>query len=135
MSTFFVYSYNVEGDDMFNYIFYCILWTFALYGFIDLMWILWCRRIHKRIETSGIYVIVAVKNQEQRIELFLRSFLHKFIFDREQCIDNLMVVDLSSEDNTKAIVEKMSEDHDEIKVVEWEALNRIMEIQQKNKSL
>ena len=55
---------------MLNFFSSCIIWIFAIYGFIDFIKTIYNGRIHKRIETNGIYVIIAVKNQEQQIEMF-----------------------------------------------------------------
>lgn len=109
---------------MLNFIVCCIVWTFAIYGFVDIFKILWNRRIHKRIETNGIYVIIAAKNQEQQIEMFLRSAIFRILYGKEEYLKNIIVTDLNSIDNTKAILEKFSEDYDEIKIIEWDNLKK-----------
>ena len=85
---------------------------------------IWNRSIHRRIETNGIYVIVAAKNQEQQIEMFLRSTIFRILYGKEEYLRKIIVTDLNSEDNTKVILEKLSEDYDEIKIVDWEALKK-----------
>ena len=109
---------------MLNFVISCIIWIFAIYGFIDIIKTIWNRKIHKRIETNGIYVIIAVKNQEQQIEMFLRSAIFRILYGKEEYLRNIIVTDLNSTDNTKELLEKFSEDYDEIKIIEWESLKK-----------
>lgn len=109
---------------MLNFFSSCIIWIFAIYGFIDFIKTIYNGRIHKRIETNGIYVIIAVKNQEQQIEMFLRSVIFRILYGKEEYLKNIIVTDLNSIDNTKEILEKFSEDYDEIKIAEWESLKQ-----------
>lgn len=105
---------------MFDFMFNCILWTLALYGLIDIFKILKSCLLHKRIESNGIFIIIAAKNQEHQIEGFFRSVIFKILYGKEDYIKNIIVTDLDSEDNTRAILEKFSEDYEEIKLIDWE---------------
>lgn len=105
---------------MFEFIFNCILWTLALYGLIDIFKICKDFFLHRRIESNGIFVIVAAKNQELQIEGFLRSVIFKILYGKEEYLKSIIVTDLNSEDNTKSILEKFSQDYQEIKLVDWE---------------
>lgn len=105
---------------MWDFIFNCILWTLALYGLLDIVKIIKNSIINKRIESNGIYVIVAVKNQECQIEGFLRSVVFRILYGKEEYLKNIIVTDLNSVDNTKEILEKISNDYDEIKLINWE---------------
>ena len=109
---------------MYNFVVNCIIWIFALYGLIDIVKIIWSHYIHKRIETNGVYVIIAVKNQEQQIEMFLRSVIFRILYGKEDYLKNIIVTDLNSVDSTKSILEKFSEDYDEIKIVDWATLKK-----------
>lgn len=112
---------------MFNFIINCFIWIFSLYGLIDIVKMIWARYIHKRIETNGIYVIIAAKNQEQQIEMFLRSVIFRILYGKEEYLKNIIVTDLNSIDNTKEILEKFSEDYDEIKIIDWENLKKTLD--------
>ena len=79
---------------MIDFILNCILWTLALYGFWDILKIIKSTLKNRRIESNGIFVIVAVKK--------------------------IIVTDLDSVDNTKSILEKFSNDYSEIKLVDWD---------------
>ena len=65
-------------------------------------------------------MIVAVKNQEHQIEGFLRSVIFRIIYGKDEYLKNIIVTDLDSVDSTKEILEKLSNDYEEIKVVDWE---------------
>ena len=112
---------------MFNFIMNCLIWIFALYGMIDIAKITWARFIHKRIDSKGIYVIIAAKNQEQQIEIFLRSFIFRILYGKEEQLKSIIVTDLNSKDHTKEILEKFSNDYDEIKIMEWENLKKTLD--------
>ena len=112
---------------MFNFITYCILWIFALYGLIDIIKIAINSFKCKRIESNGIYVIVAAKNQEFQIEGFLRSSIFRILYGKEDYVENVIVTDLDSVDNTKAILENLSKDYDEIKVVGWDECKKMLD--------
>ena len=58
------------------------------------------------MKANGTYVIIAVKNQEDKIEGFLRSILFKILYGREEYLKNIIVADLESSDNTKEIAKK-----------------------------
>lgn len=105
---------------MLDFILKCIVWTFAIYGLIDIFKVFKNYFISKRIESNGIFVIVAAKNQEQQIEGFLRSFIFRILYGKEEYLKNVIVTDLNSVDNTKEILEKFSDDYDELKLVDWE---------------
>ena len=105
---------------MLDFILNCILWTLALYGLLDILKSIRNSFINKRIESNGIFVIVAVKNQEYQIEGFLRSVIFRILYGKEEYLKNIIVTDLNSIDNTKEILEKFSNDYEEIKIIDWE---------------
>lgn len=104
---------------MLDFILNCMLWVCALYGIIEIIKnILYIHSCNK-IKTSGIHMIVAVKNQENKIEGFLRSLNFRIVYGKEDCIENILVLDLNSTDNTKHIVESFSLDYPMVKVIDW----------------
>lgn len=112
---------------MFVFLINCIFWTLAIYGLIDLIKMGINHVKYKRIESNGLYVIIAAKNQEVQIEGFLRSVVFRVLYGKENCVSNVLVTDLDSVDNTKLIMEKMSDDYNEIKVVNWEDCKRMLD--------
>ncbi len=79
------------------------------------------------MKTDGIYVIVAVKNQEDKIEGFLRTMLFKILYGREEYFKNVIIADLESTDNTREIVKTLSKDYDVLKVTSWKECKEIMD--------
>ncbi len=104
---------------MLNYILNCLLWIFALYGIIEIIkTIIYIRNCNK-IKTSGIHLIVAVKNQEDKIEGFLRSLNFRILYGKEDCVEDILVLDLNSSDKTMQIVEKFSADYSNVVSINW----------------
>ena len=96
-----------------------IFWTLALYGLFEIIKNIIYISTYTKFKSDGIYLIIAVKNQEDKIEGLLRSVLFKITYGTEEYIKNIIVVYLNSKDDTKKIIEKMSEDNENIKVTSW----------------
>ena len=95
------------------------LWVLALYGLFEIIKTIIYTYTYTNLKADGIYVIIAAKNQERKIEGFLRSFLFRLLYGKEENIKDVIVVDLNSTDETKKILEKLSNDYDEIKMSNW----------------
>lgn len=104
---------------MLDFLVNCILWVCALYGFIEIIKNIIYIRSCNKIKTDGINMIIAVKNQEDKIEGFLRSLNFRLIYGKEDYIENIIVLDLNSSDNTKHIVENFSADYPNFKILNW----------------
>lgn len=104
---------------MLDFLVNCILWVCALYGFIEIIKNIIYIRSCNKIKTDGINMIIAVKNQEDKIEGFLRSLNFRLIYGKEDYIENIIVLDLNSSDNTKHIVENFSADYPNFKFLNW----------------
>ena len=79
------------------------------------------------MKADGIYIIIAVKNQENRIEGYLRSIIFKILYGREESLKNIIVADLESSDNTKEIAKKLSKDYEILKVTSWKDCKEIID--------
>ena len=90
-----------------NFIINSVLWTFALYGLFELIKQIIYMCTYTNLKEDGIYVIIAVKNQEEKIEGFLRSIMFKILYGKEEEIKDIIVTDLNSKDKTKEIIEKI----------------------------
>ncbi len=111
------------GDFIFN----TILWTLALYGLFEIIKTIINIYTYTNLKSDGIYVIVAVKNQENKIEGFLRNFLFRIIYGKEENIKDIIVTDLGSIDDTNQILNKLQEEYKEIKVTNWKECKEIVE--------
>ena len=82
----------------------------------------------KKLEkTCGIYIFVAVKNQEEKIEGFMRSIIFRILYGKEDCIKNIIITDLGSTDKTKEIVEKLEHDYKFIHLVDWKTCKNLID--------
>ena len=112
---------------MLEFILNTIFWTLAIYGLFEIIKNIIYISKYTKFKSDGIYVIIAVKNQEEKIEGFLRSILFKILYGREEYLKNIIVADLNSSDNTKDIVRKLSKDYDILKVTSWKDCKEIMD--------
>ena len=110
-----------------EFIVHTIFWTLALYGLFEIIKNIIYLSAYTNFKSDGIYVIVAVKNQEEKIEGFLRSALFKILYGREENLKNIIVADLKSTDKTKEIAKKLANDYECIDVVSWKECKEIMD--------
>ena len=104
-----------------------VFWTLAFYGFFELVKNILYISTYTKFKADGTYLIIAVKNQEEKIEGFLRSILFKILYGKEEIVKNVIVADLKSEDKTKEIAKKIEEDTQMIKVISWKECKDIID--------
>lgn len=110
-----------------NFIINSILWIFALYGFFELVKQVIYICTYTNMKADGIYIIIAVKNQEEKIEGFLRSVLFKILYGKEEEVKDIIVTDLNSTDRTKEILNKLSTDYEYVKNTNWKECKEIID--------
>ena len=110
-----------------NFIINSILWILALYGLFELIRQIIYMITYTNMKADGIYIIIAVKNQEERIEGFLRSVLFKILYGKEENIKDIIVTDLNSTDKTKEIINKMSTDYECVKIINWKECKQLID--------
>ena len=104
-----------------------IFWTLALYGLFEIIKNIVYLSTYTNFKSDGIYLIIAVKNQEEKIEGFLRSALFKILYGREEYLKNIIVADLKSQDKTKEIAKKLSKEYECLKVISWKECRDIID--------
>ena len=104
-----------------------IFWTLAIYGLLEIIKTIIYLFTYTRFQSNGIYLIIAVKNQEEEIEGFLRASLFKILYGKEDCIKNIIVADLKSSDKTKEIAKNLEKEYDCIKVTSWKECKDIID--------
>lgn len=104
---------------MLDFILKGILWVLALYGLIEIIKTIIYTYTCTNLKPDGIYVIIAAKNQANRIEGFMRSFLFRVLYGKEENIKEIIAVDLNSADETKQILEKLGNEYNTIKISNW----------------
>ena len=112
---------------MFNFITNCLLWIFAIYGLFEIIKTIINIYTYTNLKSDGIYLIIAVKNQENIIEVFMRSLLFRLLYGSENYISNIIVTDLDSTDNTKKILNHLQNDYDFINVANWKDCKDILD--------
>lgn len=112
---------------MIDFITNCLLWTFAFYGIFEFIRMLINLYTYTNLKSDGIYLIVAVKNQENRIEMFIRSLLFRFLYGSENYVSKIIVTDLDSTDNTKKILNLLQKDYEFIKIANWKECKDIID--------
>ena len=110
-----------------NFIINSILWTLALYGLFELIKQIIYIFTYTNMKADGIYIIVAVKNQEEKIEGFIRTSLFKIIYGKEEDIKDIIVTDLGSTDKTKDIINRMAFEYDCVKITNWKECKEIID--------
>ena len=110
-----------------NFIINSILWVLALYGLFELIRQIIYMITYTNMKADGIYIIIAVKNQEERIEGFLRSVLFKILYGKEEEVKDIIVTDLNSTDRTKEILNKLSTDYEYVKNTNWKECKEIID--------
>lgn len=103
-----------------------IIWTLALYGLFEIIKNIVYICTYTKLNTNGIYLLVVVKNQEENIEFFLRNLLFRIIYGKEE-VNNILVVDLNSKDNTKKIVENLEKEYEQINLLNIKDCKELIE--------
>ena len=112
---------------MMEFVLNTIFWTLALYGLFEIIKNIIYISTYTKFQSDGIYLIIAVKNQEEKIEGFLRSSLFKILYGKEDYLKNIIVADLKSTDKTKEIAKRLSEEYECLKVVSWKECKDVMD--------
>ncbi len=110
---------------MVNFIINCMFWIFALYGLIEIIKSIFYIHSCNKIHNDGINIVITTKNQENKIEGFIRSLNFRLLYGKENCFENIIVLDLNSTDNTKNIVENISKDCSNIKLINWKEFEEL----------
>ena len=112
---------------MVELVFHTIFWTLSLYCLFEIIKNIIYLCTYTNLKSNGIYIVIAVKNQEDKIEGFLRSLIFKILYGKEEYLKNIIVADLHSEDGTKEIAKKLSQDYDLIKVTSWKECKEVID--------
>lgn len=112
---------------MSNFIINTCLWTLAFYGLFEIIKNVIYVYTYANYKEDGIYIIIATKNQEKTIEGFLRSCLFKIFYGKEDYVKDVIVTDLGSNDRTKEIAEKISQNMQGIKVLKWKECKELID--------
>ena len=110
---------------MTNFIISGLLWTLALYGLIEIIRTIISSFMNTKSE--GIYMIIGIKDEEERIECELRSLLFNIVYRKELDLKNIIIADLNSSDSCKEILCKLKKDYDFVKIMHWDECKKIVD--------
>lgn len=112
---------------MLDFIVNGVFWVLALYGLFEIIKNIIYVCTYTNLKSDGIYIIIATKNQENKIEGFMRSMLFRIMYGKEECVKDVIVTDLNSTDDTMKILNKLSKDYDNIKVTNWKECKEVID--------
>ena len=112
---------------MFDFLINAIFWTLALYGLFELIKNIIYICTYTNLKSDGIYVIIAAKNQENKIEGFLRTLLFRIMYGKEECVKDVIIADLDSTDDTMKILSKLSKEYNGVKIVNWRECKEVID--------
>lgn len=112
---------------MLDFIINSLIWILALYGFFEIVRQIINICVCTNLKADGIYMVIAAKNQEEKVEGFIRSILFRLIYGKDEIIKNIIVTDLESNDNTKLILKNLEKDGEYIKFLEWNECKELIE--------
>lgn len=110
-----------------TFILNAVLWVLALYGLIEIIKNIIYIYTYTNLKSDGIYFIVAVKNQENKIEGFIRTIIFRLIYGKEEWLKDIIITDLDSKDETPKIINKLSQDYGIIKTLTWKECKQLIE--------
>ena len=104
-----------------------IFWVLAIYGLIEIVKTIINSFTYTNLKTDGIYIIIAAKDEEERIEGFIRSFLSKLSNEKGYLPKNIIITDLDSTDKTDEILSKLKLEYKNIKIINWKECKELMD--------
>ena len=96
---------------MLEIIIYSLIWCFAVYGILVMIGEIIHKNTYRKIE-DNIKVIMTVKNVENGIEGYIRD-----LFATGNFYNDLVIIDLESEDDTMCILKELEKENTNLKVL------------------
>ncbi len=134
---------------MWNFIINAVLWTLAFYGLFEIIkTIIYLYYFSKVKKEKSTYVVVPIKdyNENEDIEknrnvemakednsdagdteVFLRSIIFKTLYENDNCVDEILVVDFGIKEETRNVIQRLENDYSCIRLVSSNKLERILE--------
>lgn len=112
---------------MLNFVLNTLVYILAIYGLIEIVKTIYYIMEYTNLREDGIYIIIAAKNQEKRIEGILRSILFKIMYGKEDVIKKVILTDLSSKDKTFKALREFKKDNEFVEVCSWKRCKEIMD--------
>ena len=113
---------------MLDFVLNALVYILAIYGLIEIIKTIMYVMEYTNLNEDGIYIIIAVKNQEKRIDGILRSILFKIMYGKEDEIKKVILTDLDSKDNTIKKLKEFKKENEYVKVSTWKECKEIMDM-------
>lgn len=113
---------------MLNFILNALVYILAIYGLIEIIKDIIYVMEYTNLNEDGIYIIIASKNQEKKIEGLLRSILFKIMYGKEEEIKKVILVDLDSKDNTLKKLKNFKKENEYVTVTNWKKCKEIIDM-------
>ncbi len=113
---------------MLNFILNALVYVLAIYGLIEIIKNIMYVMEYTNLSEDGIYIIIASKNQEKKIEGILRSVLFKIMYGKEEEIKKVILVDLDSKDNTLKKLKNFKKENEYVTVSTWKECKEIIDM-------
>ena len=113
---------------MIDFILHTLVYILAIYGLIEIIKTVIYIMEFTNLNEKGIYIIIAVKNEEKHIEGILRSILFKIMYGKEEAIKKVILADLDSTDKTFAKLKEVKKDNDYVKVTTWKKCKEVIDL-------
>lgn len=107
--------------------FFFIAAYYGLYCLIELIDVKFSIRVDSKSEIYNHMLTLMVKNAENEIEYTIRKLRHLSLSGMKNGI-KIVVIDMGSTDNTLEILEKISQQNEDIEVLKFDEKHRIFEI-------
>ena len=104
-----------------DFIINAVIWILALYGLIEIIKNIIYIYTYTNFNSDGIYVIIATKNQEEKVEGFLRTTIFK-IHGKEEIPKNIIITDLDSK-----IINNLQKEYSFVKFLKWKDCKQLIE--------
>ncbi len=105
-----------------------LVYILAIYGMIEIIKTIYYIMECTNLREDGIYIIIATKNQANKIEGLLRSILFKIMYGKENEIKKVILTDLSSKDDTLKKLKKFKEENKYVMVSTWRKCKDIIDM-------
>jgi cellulose synthase/poly-beta-1,6-N-acetylglucosamine synthase-like glycosyltransferase len=105
-----------------------VTWVLAIYGLVQLIVNVINIVPYLSQYGNGMYIVIAVKNQQDIIEGFIRSIIFKAIYSRqEKNLSNIIVADLGSTDDTIKILKNLQKEYEFLRITNWRECEELID--------
>ena len=105
-----------------------VIWILAIYGLIEIIINIFNGITLVNNNIKDMYILIAVKNQEDTIEGIVRSIVFKNIYYKnESLFNNIVIADMGSTDDTLHILRMLSKEYSFLKIVDCKESQEFMD--------